>query len=172
MESFLQSIERPAFRMALFASRNREDALDLVQDAMCKFLDKYGARPQEEWKPLFYTILHNGIRDHGRRQTVRRCLRRFGFGAGEDVEDELEQLADTRSPDPEHTTGVNHAFAALQLAIATLPDRQRQAFLLRGWEELSVMDTARIMGCTEGSVKTHYFRAVQALQRQLGEHWP
>jgi RNA polymerase sigma-70 factor, ECF subfamily len=172
MESFLQSIERPAYRMALFASRGREDALDLVQDAMCKFVEKYQGKPREEWKPLFYTVLHNGLRDYGRRKTVRRCLRRFGIGNSEDEGDELEKIADARSPDPEHSAGVGQAYAALQEAIFLLPDRQRQAFLLRGWEELSVADTARVMGCTEGSVKTHYFRAVQALQRQLGDYWP
>ncbi|MDK9705764.1 MAG: RNA polymerase sigma factor [Desulforhopalus sp.] len=172
MDLFLQSIERSAYRMALFASGEREDALDLVQDAMYKFVDKYQDKPREDWKPLFYKVLHNGIRDYGRRKTVRRCLRRFGIGRAEDEGDELEKIADTKSPDPEHRAGVGQAYAALQEAIFLLPDRQRQAFLLRGWEELSVADTAKVMGCTEGSVKTHYFRAVQVLQRQLGDYWP
>jgi RNA polymerase sigma-70 factor, ECF subfamily len=172
MESFLKSIERPAYRMALLASRNREDALDLVQDALCRFVDKYAQRPPEEWKPLFYAILHNAIRDLGRRQTVRRCLLWVGVGTAKDENGGLEELEDIHSPNPEHSAQVNHAFAALQQALSRLPLRQRQAFLLRGWQELSVADTAGIMGCSEGSVKTHYSRAVQTLREQLGDHWP
>jgi len=171
MESFLKSIERPAYRMALLACRNREDALDLVQDAFCRFVDKYAQRPREEWQPLFYTILHNAIRDLGRRRTIRRCLLWFGIGAPEE-ESGLEQLVDDHSPDPEHAAQVNHAFSALHQALSRLPLRQRQAFLLRGWQELSVADTAGVMGCSEGSVKTHYSRAIQTLREQLGDHWP
>lgn len=171
METFLQSIERPAYRMALIASRNREDALDLVQEAMCKFVEKYASRPSEEWKPLFYRILHNGVRDLSRRRKVRSCLRWLGVGADDD-RDPWEQFEDARSPDPEHQTKVNHASRALQQALSELPLRQREAFLLRGWEELSVAETAMSMGCAEGSVKTHYSRAVHALREKLGDHWP
>jgi len=172
MESFLKSIERPAYRMALLACRNREDALDLVQDALCRFVDHYGQKPREEWQPLFYAILHNALRDLGRRRTIRRCLLWFGIGSAEDEHDGWEELADPHSPDPEHAVQVNHAFAALHEALAGLPLRQRQAFLLRGWQELSVAATATIMGCSQGSVKTHYSRAIQSLREQLGDHWP
>lgn len=158
--------------MALIASRNREDALDLVQDALCRFVDKYGGRPREEWKPLFYRILHNGILDRARRQTVRRCLRWFGVGADQEGADGLEHLEDQHSPNPEHAVKVNHAFGVLQQALSALPHRQQQAFLLRSWEGLSVADTAAVMGCTQGSVKTHYSRAVHALRQKLGDHWP
>ena len=157
--------------MALIASRNREDALDLVQDALCKFVDKYANRPREEWKPLFYKILHNCIRDLSRRQTVRKCLCWFGISSGED-DKTLENLEDKQNPNPEHQTRVNHAFDALQRALSELPHRQQQAFLLRSWEELSVADTAKSMNCTEGSVKTHYSRAVHTLREKLGDHWP
>ncbi len=172
MESFLKSIERPAYRMALLACRNREDALDLVQDALCRFVDQYAQRPREEWQPLFYTILHNGIRDLGRRQAIRRCLHWFGIGSDENGDGGLEHLRDPHSPDPEHAAQVSQAYVALHEALTRLPFRQRQAFLLRGWQELSVAATATIMGCSEGSVKTHYSRAVQSLRQQLGEHWP
>ena len=172
MESFLKSIERPAYRMALLACRNREDALDLVQDAFCRFIDKYGQRPREEWQPLFYTILHNAIRDMGRRRAVRSCLLWFGIGADDGETRDLEVLHDTRNPNPEQASQINQTLAALQKALAALPFRQRQAFLFRGWQELSVATTARIMGCSEGSVKTHYSRAIQNLREQLGEHWP
>lgn len=172
MESFLKSIERPAYRMALLASRNREDALDLVQDSFCRFVDKYSQRPREEWQPLFYTILHNSIRDLGRRRAIRRCLLWLGGANAEDENGGLENLADERSPNPEHAAQVNHAHVALHKALAQLPLRQRQAFLLHGWQELNITETAGIMGCSDGSVKTHYFRAVQTLRKQLGDHWP
>ncbi len=172
MEAFLKSIERPAYRMALLASRNRDESLDLVQDAFCRFVEHYGHRPREEWKALFFAILHNAIRDWTRRQTVRRCLHWFGIGAAQDSDDGLDTLEDTHRPGPEHAAQVSQAAAALQRALARLPLRQRQAFLLRGWQELSVAETAAIMGCSEGSVKTHYSRAVQSLREQLGEHWP
>jgi len=171
MESFLKSIERPAYRMALLACRNREDALDLVQDAFCRFIDKYGQRPQEEWQPLFYTILHNAIRDLGRRRAVRSCLLWFGIGTDDGEMHGLEDLPDPHNPNPEQASQINQTLAALQKALAALPFRQRQAFLFRGWQELSVATTARIMGCSEGSVKTHYSRALQNLREQLGEHW-
>ncbi|WP_306548105.1 sigma-70 family RNA polymerase sigma factor, partial [Desulfobulbus sp.] len=90
----------------------------------------------------------------------------------DDDRDPWEQFEDARSPDPEHQTKVNHASRALQQALAELPLRQQQAFLLRGWEGLSVTETATSMGCAEGSVKTHYSRAVHALREKLGDHWP
>ncbi len=176
MESFFKSVERPAYRMALMACRNRDDALDLVQDAMCSFVDRYAGKPRAEWKPLFYRMLHNRILDLHRRQTVRDRVRGwFGLdraGGEDDGDGGIEQAPDTRDPGPEHAAKVKHAWSALQDALSGLPVRQRQAFLLRGWEELSVAETATAMGCTEGSVKTHYSRAMQALRDQLGEHWP
>jgi RNA polymerase sigma-70 factor (ECF subfamily) len=172
MESFLQTIERPAYRMAVIASRNREDALDLVQESLCRFVDRYADRPPEEWKPLFYRILHNCIRDFNRRRMVRRCLQTWFGGENDKDGNEMEKLADEQRPDPEHAITVNHAFAALQAALSDLPYRQQQAFLLRGWEEISGTDTARIMGCSEGSVKTHYSRAIHTLREKLGDHWP
>ena len=171
MDSFLRGIERTAYRMALFATRNREDALDLVQEAMCRFVANYRNHRQEEWKPLFYTILHNRLRDHGRWRTVRRCLCRFGVGSDDGGRD-WNDVVDPHSPDPEHSSGVNSAWKALQQALSNLPARQREAFLLRAWEDLSVADTARIMGISQGSVKTHYHRAIQSLQHQVGDHWP
>lgn len=171
MDEFLRGVERTAYRMALFATRNREDALDLVQEAMCRFVDKYRNHQCDQWKPLFYAILHNRLRDHRRWCTVRRCLCRLGLDS-DGGDREWSAIADPRSPDPEHQSGVSHAWVALQQAIASLPERQREAFLLRAWEELSVADTARIMRCSEGSVKTHYHRAIQSLQHQLGDHWP
>ena len=173
MESFFKSVERPAFRMALMACRNRDDALDLVQDAMCAFVDKYAAKPRAEWKPLFYRMLHNRILDLHRRRAVRDWVRGWlGQGGADDEGEGIELAPDMHDPGPEHAAKVTYAFDALQQALSRLPVRQRQAFLLRGWEELSVTETATAMGCTEGSVKTHYSRAIHALRDQLGEHWP
>lgn len=173
MESFFKSVERPAYRMALMACRNRDDALDLVQNAMCAFVDRYAAKPRAEWKQLFYRMLHNAILDLHRRRVVRDRVRGcFGLGRADDEDNGIDQVPDQWDQGPEHLAKVKHAWDALRKALAALPVRQRQAFLLRGWEELSVAETATAMGCTEGSVKTHYSRAIQALRNQLGEHWP
>lgn len=176
MESFLKSVERQAYRMALVASSNRDDALDLVQSAMCRFVDKYGTRPALEWKPLFYRILHNGIRDFHRRQSIRRRWRTWLHGRidepEEDREDPLERTADPAGATPEDQTTLIEAGEALQQALQELPPRQQQAFLLRCGEEMSVAETAQIMRCSEGSVKTHLSRAVTRLRTQLGDHWP
>lgn len=172
MDTFLRSVERPAYRMALMACRNREDALDLVQDAMCRFVDRYSGKPGEEWKSLFYTVLHNRIADHLRRRAVRDRLRGW-FGLSDDGREEgPESFPDANSPDPEREMRLDGASRALARALEELPFRQRQAFLLRSREELGVEETARVMGCSAGSVKTHCSRAVQALREKLGEHWP
>ena len=144
--------------------------MDVVQDAACKFLEKYSARPAEERKPLFYTILHNRIRDYHRRRKVRQYLRWLGMDDGD--EDGLDVLEDEKSPNPEYEMRVGRASDALHKALSELPLRQQQAFLLRSHEELSVADTATVMGCSEGSVKTHCSRAVAALRGKLGDHWP
>jgi RNA polymerase sigma-70 factor (ECF subfamily) len=176
MESFLKSIEGRAYRMALVASSNRDDALDLVQEAMCRFVDKYAHKPPQEWKPLFYRILHNRIRDFHRRQTIRSRWRAWLHDPADadaaDSEDPLQRAADPSGRTPEGQTGLTQAADALQTALGGLPLRQQQAFLLRCWEELSVAETARIMRCSEGSVKTHLSRAVRTLRNTLGEHWP
>lgn len=172
MEQFFKTIERPAFRMALFACHHKEDALDLVQDAMCKFVSKYSTKPEEEWKALFYKILQNKIRDYYRYETVRS---RWRIWLGKDDEegqgDPLEQLADPRESTPEKKVGQQQTFEQLKQELKKLSYRQQQAFLLRAWEGLSVKETAMAIGCSEGSVKTHYFRAIEQLRKKLGEHW-
>lgn len=172
MEAFLRSVERSAYRMALLACRDREDALDLVQDAMCRFVDRYAARPGEEWRPLFFKVLHSRIADHMRRRAVRDRLRGWFGLDGDGDEAGPESLEDANSPDPEREMRLGGAARALQLALEELPFRQRQAFLLRSREELGVEETARVMGCSAGSVKTHCSRAVRTLREKLGEHWP
>jgi len=174
LDRFLASVERRAFRIAQMAVRDRDDALDIVQGAMLRLARSYARRPSEEWKPLFYRILYNGIRDWQRRKTVRSRI--FGFLPGSWPDDEdppadpFEQVADP-GPDPSRQLMADEAMARLETALGQLPARQQQAFVLRCLEGMDVAATAAAMGCAEGSVKTHYFRALQALRAQLGEVW-
>ncbi len=172
MESFLKSIERKAFRMALFACSNQDDALDLVQESMCKFVDKYREKPEEDWKALFYKILQNKIRDFYRKESVRSRWRVWLNGRSKDDNaDPLEQLADPVNQTPEREAVNQQMFDKLQVELKNLSLKQQQVFLLRAWEGLSVGETAVAMNCTEGTVKTHYFRATEKLKKKLGEHW-
>lgn len=174
LDRFLAGIERRAFRMAQIATGNDDEALDLVQDAMLKLVQKYGDRTEGEWGPLFHCILQSRIRDWYRRTRVRNRLREFFQGSQdeEDREDPLEQIPDRAAVAPDEDLQRKRACAALEIALRALPLRQQQAFLLRIWEELDVAQTAQAMGCSEGSVKTHLFRALQVLRKRLGEHWP
>jgi len=173
LNQFLADVERRALRIAEIAVRDRDEALDLVQDAMIKLVNNYARRPEGEWTPLFYRILQNGIRDWHRRQKVRnRVMVWFGRrDAGEDHYDPVAHAPDPagRSPDEELQTG--QAMEKLEEAVHALPTRQREAFMLRTFEGLDVAGTAVAMGCSEGSVKTHYSRAVHRLRDKLGEYW-
>jgi RNA polymerase sigma-70 factor (ECF subfamily) len=174
LDRFLSGIERRAFRMAHIATGNEDEALDVVQDAMLKLAQKYGNRNEGEWGPLFHCILQSRIRDWYRRERVRNRLREFFRGSHdeEEGEDPLEQIPDSTAPAPDEEVQSKRACAALEVALRALPLRQQQAFLLRIWEELDVAQTAQVMGCSQGSVKTHLFRAMQVLRQRLGEHWP
>lgn len=174
LDRFLAGIERRAFRMAQIATGNDDEALDLVQDAMLKLVQKYGNRTEGEWGPLFHCILQSRIRDWYRRTRVRNRLREFFHSPQdeEEREDPLEQVPDRAAVAPDEELQRKRACAALEVALRALPLRQQQAFLLRIWEELDVAQTAQAMGCSEGSVKTHLFRALQVLRKRLGEHWP
>jgi len=172
LDRFLASTEQRAYYMAVMATGNREEALDVVQDAMFKLVRKYAQRAREEWPALFHRILQNTLNDWHRKQKVRRQWRYwFGRAEEQDEEDPLEQLPQPGQHHPEHRVGEERAMASLQQALTSLPLRQQQVFLLRQWEGLDVADTARAMGITEGSVKTHYSRAVQSLRKQLEDHW-
>jgi len=175
LDQFLSKVERRAFKIAEIAVGNREEALDIVQDSMFGLVQKYANRPAEEWTPLFYRILQSRIRDWYRKNKVRsRWMSWLGLRKnddGDEMEDALESLPDPHGRDPSQSVANEHSMEDLELAIRTLPGRQQQAFLLRTWEGLSVADTATAMKCSQGSVKTHYSRAVHTLREALEEHW-
>ena len=171
LNQFLAGVELKAFKIAQAALRHEDDALDAVQDAMLQLARAYAHRPAEEWKPLFYRILENRIRDVQRRRTVRgRVIAWLPF-RGDGEEDEPDPISQAPSPEPQPSRRLelDEAVGALERALTALPRRQQQAFLLRTLEGLDVAATAAAMGCSEGSVKTHYFRALQALRAQLGD---
>ena len=174
LEKFLADIERRAFRMAQVALRDPDDAMDVVQDSMIKLARNYASRPSGEWRPLFYRILENGIRDLQRRRSVRKRFMTWLPGAKEDpdneAQDPMENVADNAAPIPEVLMR-DQAMLKLEDSLRNLPARQREAFMLRNFEGLDVAGTASAMGCSEGSVKTHYSRAVHSLREQLGEVW-
>jgi RNA polymerase sigma-70 factor (ECF subfamily) len=175
LEAFLAGVERRAFRIAEMATRDRDEAVDIVQDAMLQLARSYGDRPDSEWPPLFHRILENKIRDWQRRQGVRRRL--FFRPANEsdteeEREDPLAAIADPRAGDISEELKREQAMQQLSKSLQQLPDRQRQAFTLRIWEGLSVEDTAKAMGCSDGSVKTHLSRAMAVLRRDLAGVWP
>ncbi|HEX7965688.1 MAG TPA: RNA polymerase sigma factor [Gammaproteobacteria bacterium] len=175
LNRFLADVERRAFRIAQLGLRSVEDAQDAVQDAMYQLARRYADRPAAEWTPLFYKILQSRIRDIQRRRAVRNRVLSFFGGQKEDGEDEMpDPIASAPDPagrDPSEQVAQGAAMTALEEALGELPTRQREAFMLRILEGLDVEQTAKAMGCSEGSVKTHLSRAVHSLRKTLGEHW-
>ena len=169
-DRFLAGVERRAFRIAQLALRDADDAHDVVQVAMLRLAQSYAGRPAAEWRPLFFRILYNGIRDLQRRHGVRRRFLGWLPGTGRedaDAEDAFEQVPDP-GPEPLQQLAASETMEQLEQALRKLPARQLEAFSLRCLEGLDVAATAAAMGCSEGSVKTHYFRALQALRIELG----
>jgi RNA polymerase sigma-70 factor (ECF subfamily) len=173
LSDFLASVERRAFKQTAYAVRDDHAALDIVQDAMMKLADKYGNNPATEFPMLFQRILQNTMRDFWRRQKVRNLwtslLSSFG-GSGEDGEDRdpLETIdVEDDSDEPSAQLERTQTIRLVEKALEKLPARQREAFVLRYWEDMDVAETADIMGCSQGSVKTHCSRAVRALAIEL-----
>lgn len=157
--------------MAQYATRNREEALDIVQDAMMKLVQKYGSHPAEQWRPLFYSILQTRILDWHRRQSVRNRMRSWlNWDDDEDAEDMLEQHPDTLGSSPDVKLQDAQFMQSLNVELSALPLRQQQVFLLRVWEGMDIAETAIAMQCSESSVKTHYARALKKLRQQLDNH--
>ena len=165
LEAFIEQVGTRALRFAEAGLRHREDALDAVQDAMTRLL-AYRERPAEEWTPLFWRILRTRIIDIQRRRGFRL---RWLLPHDEATTDAAPHWADD-APDPSQDHDGREAWATLASALQRLPNRQREAFTLRILEELDVAQTAEVMGCSEGSVKTHLSRARAALQLHL-EDW-
>ena len=171
---FLASAERRAYKHAFFDLRDEDNALDVVQDAMLKLAEDYSDRPAQELPLLFTRILQNSIHDFFRRQKVRSTwitlLSAFG-GNQESDEDPLETLEAAEGTEAAESAADRaeraQIVAIIEQEVAKLPARQRQAFLLRYWEDMDVAETAAAMGCSEGSVKTHCSRATHALAQAL-----
>jgi len=171
MEGFLREVETRAFRIAVVSTRDAGEALDIVQDAMISLARRYADRTVDEWRPLFYRILKNRIRDWQRRRIVRgRVMSFFGGQEGEEY-DPIAQAPGPSSENPAEALARSDAMDALEQALGELPRRQREAFTLRNFEGLDVAETAAAMGCSDGSVKTHYSRAVHRLREMLGDHF-
>jgi RNA polymerase sigma-70 factor (ECF subfamily) len=158
--------------MAEMATGNADDAMDILQDAMLKLVQNYAGRDPNEWGALFQTILQSRITDHYRRNAVRNRFRVW-FGRKDEDEDEpdpMQLLEDEHGSRPDRELEKDAGMRQLDEAVRRLPLRQQQAFMLRALEGLDVAETARVMKCSEGSVKTHYFRALAALRDKLEEY--
>lgn len=171
MDAFLRSVERQAYRIALVGLGQHDDALDSVQEAMMRFVEKYRKRPDSQWKPLFYKILYNQIRTVQRKRVVRNRFMTWLLPQKEG-DNPFDEFPGNKNDEPEHISRITRAYTVLEGALQELSLRQQQAFLLRGWEQMSVAETALAMGCSQGSVKTHYSRALEILRKRLGDHWP
>lgn len=174
LSRFLVDVERRAFKQALFAVRDEDAALDIVQDSMMRLSEKYADKPIEELPLLFQRILQNAIRDYYRRSRTR--MERFTSlsaleGDADDPVDPLEviEFDDEINPfaTPHSALLQAETLSIVEEALQNLPPRQREAFLLRYWEGLDIAETAAAMGCSEGSVKTHCSRATHTLAAAL-----
>jgi RNA polymerase sigma-70 factor (ECF subfamily) len=176
LNDFFANHEKQAFRLACYSLQDADAALDAVQDVMLKFVEKYAHKPTTQWPPLFFRMLQHRIVDDHRRNQRQAGL--FGWFAGIAAKGHvsndngrnspLENLPGAIQNQPENAAQLNETGQQIEKALAALPERQRQAFLLRCWQGMSVRETARCMGCSQGSVKTHLSRALAALRQQLG----
>jgi RNA polymerase sigma-70 factor (ECF subfamily) len=178
LSDFLVGVERRAFKQTTYSVRDDHAALDILQDAMLKLAEKYGNKPVDEFPMLFQRILQNTTRDYWRRQKVRNLwttlLSSFSV-VGDDGEesDPLEILTSSHynaNDDPDVQLDRSQKIALIEMSLQKLPSRQREAFVMRYWEDMDVAETAKAMGCSQGSVKTHCSRAVKALAKTLAEH--
>ena len=175
LSDFLKSVEKRAFKRSVYHVRNHESALDIVQDSMMKLAEHYGDKPASELPMLFQRILVNCTLDWFRRNKTRNALFSNMSDFDSPSEDGDFDLLETysgleesqRSESAEDATRRAQILRGIELEVQQLPGRQREAFMMRYWEEMDVAETAAAMGCSEGSVKTHCSRAVQALSKAL-----
>jgi RNA polymerase sigma-70 factor (ECF subfamily) len=169
LSDFLRDVERRAFKQTVYAVRDDHAALDIVQDAMLKLAEKYADKPATEYPMLFQRILQNTMRDYWRRQKVRNLWTTLlsSFGAGKDGEEDHDPLdsidVEDEASNPAIQLERGQTMQIIEKALEKLPARQREAFILRYWEDMDVAETAEMMGCSQGSVKTHCSRAVHTL---------
>ena len=176
MDRFLAGVEYKAFRIALYALREEQVALDVVQDAMFKLVEKYSKKPESEWPALFFTILNNRITDIRRWRKLREVggktvslFRTHGDGEEDLLETGLGAELNSPQMQPDKVVLAKQIRKHIDEALGNLSHRQRQVFMLREWQGLSVRDTATVLGCSEGSVKQHHFRAMRFLRENLDE---
>lgn len=170
LDQFFARFEIEAYKLSYVITQNREDALEVVQDSMLKLVHKYSHKSVDEWRLLFFRILQNRLRDYQRRKQIRQLFHLYPAKTQEQ-DDEVEQFKDPSAETPENSLHSENALHAIQQALGQLPLRQQQVFLLRAWQEFSTKEAAFALSITEGSVKTHYKRAIDQLRLQLGEHY-
>ena len=173
LSDFLRDVERRAYKQTLYAVRDEHAALDIVQDSMLKLAEKYAKNPVTEYPMLFQRILQNTMKDFWRRQKVRNIWTSLlsSFGAGKDGEEDHDPLdsidVEDASSNPQVQLERSQTMRLIEKALEKLPARQREAFILRYWEDMDVAETAAIMGCSQGSVKTHCSRALHTMAALL-----
>ena len=173
LSHFLRDVERRAFKQTVYAVRDDHAALDIVQDAMLKLAEKYADKPVNEYPMLFQRILQNTMKDFWRRQKVRNLWTTLlsSFGAGKDGEEDHDPLdsidVEDESSNPQVQLERSQTMKLIEKALERLPARQREAFVLRYWEDMDVAETAEMMGCSQGSVKTHCSRALHTMAALL-----
>jgi len=169
IDAFLAGVEQRLYRTAMLTTKKSADALDIVQESMLQLVQYYRDRDESEWPLLLQRILHNKMMDWHRAQAKQR--RWFWQAPREEDDDESDILnvVDERAENPAELIARSQDVNKVVVALEQLPLRQRQAFLLRAWEGFDVTATAEAMECSEGSVKTHYFRAIQRLREVLQE---
>ncbi len=182
LEAFLAGVENQAYRMARIALWDHELALDIVQDSMLRLVQYYREKPHAEWPALFFTILRNRINDARRQRHIQEGIGRiiplFGRHPDAELQDEIDLLelglgvdATRRDSYPENMLSGQRVRQSIEAAVRRLPERQRQVFMLREGQELSIKETSQVLGCSEGTVKQHHFRAMQTLRHLLAEVW-
>jgi RNA polymerase sigma-70 factor (ECF subfamily) len=180
LDAFLASVERKAYHIGYYALRDEQAALDVVQDSMLKLFEKYAHRPSHEWPALFFTILNHRITDTYRWKRLReaggKLVSLFRPTGRDQQEENLLDMGVGVELMPDHGRPDRQALGSqlrnrIDNALDRLSDRQRQVFLLREWQGFNVRETAKILGCSEGSVKQHHFRAIRTLRVELNEVW-
>lgn len=167
LDAFLASVESRLYRTAILTTKKSADALDIVQDTMLQLVQYYRDRDESEWPLLLQRILHNKIMDWHRAQAKQRRWFWQATSVQDEDESDILEVVDERAENPADLIARSQDVKSVIAALEQLPLRQRQAFLLRAWEGFDVAATAEAMECSEGSVKTHYFRAIQSLRELL-----